>query len=64
VVVYGVLYHLDEDERPQLGRPEGLGKGYQIRRVRVRRDGAEAEEEAFTYFAAPEAVRDDLPPFR
>jgi gamma-glutamylcyclotransferase len=63
-VVYGVLYHLDEDERPRLDRAEGLGKGYQIRRVRVRRDGAEVEEEAFTYIAAPEAVRDDLPPFR
>ena len=63
-VVYGVLYHLDEDERPRLDRAEGLGNGYQIRHVRVRRDGEGAEEEAFTYVATPEAIRDDLPPFR
>lgn len=63
-VVYGVLYHLDDDERPRLDKAEGLGHGYQIRYVRVRRDGAGAEEEAFTYVAAPEAIRDDLPPFR
>jgi hypothetical protein len=61
-VVYGVLYDLDEDERPGLDRAEGLGKGYQIRRVWVSRVGAEANEEAFTYIAAPEAIRDDLPP--
>jgi gamma-glutamylcyclotransferase len=63
-VVYGVLYHLDEDERPRLDRAEGLGHGYQVRHVRVRRVGTGAEEEAFTYVAAPEAIRDDLPPFR
>jgi hypothetical protein len=63
-VVYGVLYDLDDDDRPRLDRAEGLNKGYQVRRVRVRRDSAEAEEEAFTYIAAPEAVRDHLPPFR
>ncbi len=63
-VVYGVLYRLDEDERPRLDRAEGLGNGYQVRHVRVRRDGEGAEEEAFTYVATPEAIRDDLPPFQ
>ncbi len=63
-VVYGVLYHLDDDDRPLLDKVEGLGKGYQIRYLRVRRDGAEAEEEAFAYVAAPGAIRDDLPPFQ
>ena len=63
-VVYGVLYELDEGERRQLDRAEGLGKGYQIRGVRVRRQGAAADEEAFTYVAVPEAICDDLPPFR
>ena len=63
-VVYGVLYHLDDEERPQLDKAEGLGKGYQVRYLRVRRDGAEAEEEAFAYVAAPGAIRDDLPPFQ
>lgn len=63
-VVHGVLYRLDEDERPRLDRAEGLGQGYRIRHVRVRRDGEGAEEEAFTYVASPEAIRDDPPPVR
>ncbi len=63
-VVHGVLYHLDDDERFRLDKAEGLGNGYQVRWVRVRRDGAEADDEAFTYVAAPEAVRDALPPFQ
>ncbi len=56
-VVYGVLYRLDDDDRPRLDKAEGLGDGYQIRRVRVRREGAGAEEDAFTYVAAPGAPR-------
>jgi hypothetical protein len=63
-VVYGVLYDLDDDERPRLDRAEGLGNGYQIRHVRVKRAGSDAEEESFTYVASPEAIRDDRPPFR
>jgi hypothetical protein len=63
-VVYGVLYHLDDDDRPRLDRAEGLGKGYQIRHVRVTRVGTEEEEEALTYVAAPEAIRDNHPPFQ
>jgi gamma-glutamylcyclotransferase (GGCT)/AIG2-like uncharacterized protein YtfP len=63
-VVYGILYRLDEDERPRLDKAEGLGHGYQIHHVRVRRDGEGGEEEAFTYVAASDAIRDDLPPFR
>ena len=63
-VVYGVLYQLDDDERDRLDKAEGLGNGYQIRHLRVRRDGEGAEEEAFTYVATPGAIRDDLPPFR
>ncbi len=60
-VVYGVLFHLDEAERPALDRAEG---GYRILRVMVRREGAGADEEAFTYIAKPEAIRDGLRPFR
>lgn len=63
-VVYGVLYYLDDEERRQLDKAEGLGKGYQVRYLRVRRDGAVAEEEAFAYVGAPGAIRDDLPPFQ
>jgi gamma-glutamylcyclotransferase len=63
-VVHGVLYHLDDDERPGLDKAEGLGNGYQVRDLRVRRDGAEAEEEVFAYVAAPGAIRDDLRPFQ
>jgi gamma-glutamylcyclotransferase len=62
-LVYGVLYYLDDVERRLLDKAEGLGKGYQVRYLRVRRDGAE-EEEAFAYVAAPGAIRDDLPPFQ
>jgi gamma-glutamylcyclotransferase len=63
-VVHGVLYQLDDDERPRLDKAEGLGKGYDIRHVRVRMDGSGDEEEAFTYVAEPDAIRDDLPPFQ
>ena len=63
-MVYGVLYRLDEDDRLRLDRAEGLGHGYQIRHVLVRTEAKESEEKAFTYVASPEAIRDDLPPFR
>jgi AIG2-like family len=63
-VVHGVLYHLDDDERPRLDKAEGLGNGYQVRYLRVRRDGVGAEEEVFTYVATPDAIRNNLPPFR
>ena len=63
-VVYGVLYHLDDDERPRLDKAEGLGNGYQVRHLRVRRNGAESEEDVFAYVAAPGAIHDDLPPFQ
>lgn len=59
--VHGVLYHLDDDDRPQLDKAEGLGNGYHVRRLRVSRDGA--EEEVLAYVAAPGAIRDDLRPF-
>jgi gamma-glutamylcyclotransferase (GGCT)/AIG2-like uncharacterized protein YtfP len=60
--VYGVLYHLEDEERPRLDKAEGLGHGYQVRCLRVKRDGA--EEEVLAYVAAPEAIRDDLLPFQ
>jgi len=61
-VVYGVIYHLDDHERPRLDKAEGLGNGYQIRDLRVRREGAETEDEVFAYVATPGAIRDDLSP--
>ena len=60
-VVRGVLFHLDKAERPALDRAEG---GYRILLVMVRREGAGEDEEAFTYIAKREAIRDGLRPFR
>jgi gamma-glutamylcyclotransferase len=61
-MVFGVLCELDAAERPLLDKAEGLGKGYETLPVRVRRE--EAEEEAFAYVAAPEAIREDLMPYQ
>jgi gamma-glutamylcyclotransferase len=63
-VVYGVLYNLDDNELPRLDKAEGVGNGYNVHYLRVRRADAEAEEDAFAYLAAPEAIREGLPPFQ
>jgi gamma-glutamylcyclotransferase (GGCT)/AIG2-like uncharacterized protein YtfP len=60
-VVYGVLYELDEVDRPKLDRVEGLGKGYDITQVSVRTETG--DQSALTYVAAPQAVRNKLKPY-
>jgi cation transport regulator ChaC len=48
--LYGVVYRIDPQERPLLDAAEGLGNGYEEKRVSVRcLDGPEVE--AFTYCA-------------
>ncbi len=39
-VVYGVLYEIDEKEKPALDRAEGLGEGYEEKKVEVVFGGA------------------------
>ena len=48
--VHGVLYRLCESEKPHLDRVEGLGKGYEEKRVSVKMDCGNVIE-AYTYYA-------------
>ena len=59
-VVHGVVYELDEAERRLLDRVEGRGKGYEAVVVPVR--SAAGRQDAFTYVADPQAIREDLKP--
>lgn len=47
--VYGVLYEINESEKPNLDREEGIGKGY--KEVRVNVVTASGTREAVTYVA-------------
>ena len=60
-IVYGVLYDLDEADRPRLDTVEGAGEGYEITQVSVRT--GTGDQSAFTYIAAPQAVRNELKPY-
>ena len=47
--VHGVLFEIDEEEKPLLDKAEGLGKGYNERQVQV--EGGFGSIEAWTYYA-------------
>jgi len=49
--VIGVLYHIHADEKPLLDRIEGVGSGYDEKRVNIRCKDEEADVEAFMYAA-------------
>lgn len=58
--VFGVLYEIHADEKPELDKFEGLGSGYEIKDVLITLgDGSSVE--AFTYFATH--IDADLKPF-
>lgn len=50
-VVYGVVFTLDAAHKPPLDRAEGLGRGYEIKDVRIRLLTGDETVEAFTYYA-------------
>lgn len=60
--VYGVVFDIDEREKPDLNRAEGVGAGYEVRRVEVQTDTGLLE--AFTYRAEAPYIDDSLQPFR
>jgi hypothetical protein len=56
--VHGVVYDIAAREKPALDRAEGLGRGYQLRRLHLRPHG-----ETFFYVAAASHIDDSLQPF-
>lgn len=58
--VIGVLYEIHPDEKPVLDKAEGLGSGYEIKSVSIRRDDGSSFE-AFTYYATH--IDNSLKPF-
>lgn len=49
--VYGVLYRIEEEARQILDKIEGLGAGYEEKRVQLISVDDQSEKEAFTYYA-------------
>ena len=49
-VVYGVVYRIDEAEKPALDRAEGLGLGYELQNALIQMASG-ADVRAFYYFA-------------
>jgi gamma-glutamylcyclotransferase len=48
--VFGVLYEIHPDEKPELDKAEGLGSGYETKDILIRLDDGSSVE-AFTYYA-------------
>ncbi len=59
--VWGVLFTMDEEQRPDLDRAEGLGHGYERREVEVLTDRGAAL--VFTYIVQPSHHDPGLVPF-
>jgi len=58
--LYGVVFHISEQEKPELDRKEGLGYGYKQKDVKILlNDGTTIE--AFTYYATN--INPELKPF-
>jgi gamma-glutamylcyclotransferase len=60
-VVYGAVFEIDEAEKADLDRHEGLGNGYDGAEVEVETDGGAVT--AFTYLADRRAVDGSLKPY-
>ena len=58
-IVYGVLYKIDLDEKPNLDHAEGLGLGYEIKTVEIKVE--DKIYEAFTYYGTD--IDKNLKPF-
>ncbi len=59
--VYGVLFEIANDEKCDLDRAEGLGRGYDSRDLRVGTD--QGTRDAFAYVANPAYINDSLRPY-
>lgn len=60
--IWGVVYEIDPAEKPALDRIEGLGRGYDEKRVTVT-DPAGRSYDAWTYHAHPSAIDPRAVPF-
>ncbi len=60
-VLYGVVYEIDEKEKPNLDRAEGLGSGYNEVGIEVKGDRGPVT--AFMYVADSEYIDDTLQPY-
>ncbi len=61
-VVWGVLWEIDEAEKPRLDKEEDLGRGYRQKQVRVV-DPLGSTHTAFTYVAASDYIDPSLSPY-
>jgi len=59
--VYGVVFEIDESEKPDLDEYEGRGRGYNQITIRVHTDDGILE--MFTYVADEKAIDDSLEPY-
>ena len=60
-VLHGVVYEIDEKEKPNLDRAEGLGSGYNEVEIEVKGDRGPVT--AFMYVADSEYIDDTLQPY-
>lgn len=60
-IVYGVVFEIDESEKPDLDEYEGRGRGYDQITIRVHTDDGLLE--VFTYVANEKAIDDSLEPY-
>lgn len=60
-IVIGVIYDIDDTERPDLDRAEDLGEGYRRDCLTVQTEDGAAE--AWVYRALPGMIDPSLPPF-
>ena len=58
--ILGVLYQISEEEKPNLDRAEGLGRGYKLKTVEISNQQGQTEE-ALTYVATH--IDPDVLPF-
>lgn len=60
--VWGVVFGLEEHEKPNLDAAEGLNSGYEEKEI-IMKDGRGQEHEAVMYFASEPFKRSDLRPY-
>ncbi|MDQ3819655.1 MAG: gamma-glutamylcyclotransferase [Acidobacteriota bacterium] len=59
--VHGVIFDIDEEEKQDLDKAEGRGRGYDQITIKVNTNGG--VEEVFTYVANTKAIDDSLQPY-
>jgi len=61
-VVWGVIYEIDDNEKPNLDRVEGLGQGYNQTTITVKNSDNQ-DEDVQVYVADPGAINENMRPF-